>query len=221
MAVSVVSGVSDVDQLFSGVSTRSDRARQFSGQPKWELHGSVHLAPQVYSGPQPDPLGQIGGELLDHPPFPAAAPVRRPAPRSRRFEHGARPGSPASSRPRSGRPAGRPASTLPSAPSRVFPVPVVRSGRRSLRLTRRGQMVLLLIVAASVYAAFGLGHASASPEPVSTSAHQTVVQQGDSLWAIASRVEPNQDPRDVVGKIESLNHLQGSTVAVGQTLQLP
>jgi hypothetical protein len=103
----------------------------------------------------------------------------------------------------------------------VFPIPVVRVGHRSLRLTRRGQAVLLLVVAASVYAAFGLGRANAGPEPVSSSAHQVVVQQGDSLWAIASRVSPNKDPRDVVGKIESLNHLRGSTVAAGQTLQLP
>jgi LysM repeat protein len=48
-----------------------------------------------------------------------------------------------------------------------------------------------------------------------------VVQQGDSLWAIAARIAPNQDPRDVVGKLESRNHLRGSTVKVGQILQLP
>jgi hypothetical protein len=164
-----------------------------------------------------DPLAQVGIELLGQP----SAQVRRQAPRSRRFEHGTRPGSATASRPRSGRPAGRPGSSLPSAPSRVFPVPVIRTGRRRLRLTHRGHALLLLIVAAFVYAAFGLGHASASPEPVSSSVHQVVVQQGESLWAIASRVAPNQDPRDVVGKIESLNHLHGSTVAAGETLQLP
>jgi hypothetical protein len=164
-----------------------------------------------------DPLAQVGIGLLGQ----SSAPVRRQAPRSRRFEHGTRPGSATASRPRSGRPAGRPGSSLPSAPSRVFPVPVIRTGRRRLRLTHRGQALLLLIVAAFVYAAFGLGHASASPEPVSSSVHQVVVQQGESLWAIASRVAPNQDPRDVVGKIESLNHLHGSTVAAGVTLQLP
>jgi hypothetical protein len=216
MAVSLVSGVSDVGSLFAGVPARVDRAGLFSGQPTWELRGSAQSAPRVYSAPQADPLAQLGSETLDQPAVPT--PVRRPAPRSRRFEHGSRP---ASSRPRSGRPAGRPASSLPSAPSRVFPVPVVRAGRRSLKLTRRGQVVLLLIVAASVYAAFGLGHASAGPEPAPSSAHQVVVQQGDSIWAIASRVAPNQDPRDVVGKIESLNHLHGSTVAAGQTLLLP
>jgi hypothetical protein len=97
---------------------------------------------------------------------------------------------------------------------------VARPSRRGLKLTRRGQLVLFLVVAAAVYGAFGLGRANAGAEP-GPAAHQVVVQQGDSLWSIANRVSPNQDPRDVVGKLESINHLHGSSVEVGQTLQLP
>jgi nucleoid-associated protein YgaU len=47
-----------------------------------------------------------------------------------------------------------------------------------------------------------------------------VVQPGDSLWTIAERVSAG-DPRDAVGRIEELNHLQGADIQAGQTLMLP
>ena len=47
-----------------------------------------------------------------------------------------------------------------------------------------------------------------------------VVQPGDSLWTIAERVSAG-DPRDAVGRIEELNHLDGSLIEAGQTLVLP
>jgi hypothetical protein len=169
-----------------------------------------------------DPLAQVGAEVLNDSAARESLPsVRRPAPRSRRFEHGSRPLSPAESRPRSTRPASRPSSSLWSSPARLSPSLAPHLRRRSLRLTRRGQLVLLLVVAAAGYGVFGLGRADAGAEHAPPSAHRVVVQQGDSLWSIADRVAPNQDPRDVVGKIESLNHLRGSQVEVGQQLRLP
>jgi hypothetical protein len=171
--------------------------------------------------PFADPLAQVGVEVLTDPARESIPSSRRPAPRGRRFEHGARPLSPTPSRPRSSRPASRPATALWSAPARPGPRAVARPIRRGLRLTRRGQLVLLLVVVAAVYAGFGLGRANAGPEHSPAAAHRVVVQQGDSLWAIAARVAPNQDPRDVVGKLKSLNHLQSSAVQAGQTLQLP
>lgn len=47
-----------------------------------------------------------------------------------------------------------------------------------------------------------------------------VVQPGDSLWTIAQRVSDG-DTRDAVGRIEELNHLDGSLIQAGQTLILP
>jgi hypothetical protein len=90
----------------------------------------------------------------------------------------------------------------------------------ALRLTRRGRIVALLLVAVSVYAAFGLGRASAGASPASNRAAQVVVQPGDSLWSIAVRTMPQQDPRDAVGELESINHLSTSQVSVGQRLRL-
>jgi LysM repeat protein len=44
-----------------------------------------------------------------------------------------------------------------------------------------------------------------------------IVQPGDSL----SEVISGADPRETVGGIKELNHLQGSTIQAGQTLLLP
>jgi hypothetical protein len=168
-----------------------------------------------------DPLAQVGADILNDPAAPESFPaVRRPAPRSRRFEHVSRPVAPAESRPRSTRPVSRPTSSLWSSPARRRRSVAPHSIRRGLRLTRRGQVVLLLVIAAAGYGVFGLGRANAGAEHAPASAHRVVVQQGDSLWSIAERVAPNQDPRDVVGKLESLNRLQGAHVEVGQSLRL-
>ena len=82
-------------------------------------------------------------------------------------------------------------------------------------------MIALLIVAAAVYGAFGLGRASAGGESLPHYSQEVVVQPGDSLWSIAVRVMPRSDPRDAVAQLKSLNHLSGATVAVGDRLRLP
>ena len=52
------------------------------------------------------------------------------------------------------------------------------------------------------------------------------VQSGDSLWALAERVAPQEDPRDVVDQILELNagsdgFSSDAPLRVGQTLRLP
>jgi 4-amino-4-deoxy-L-arabinose transferase-like glycosyltransferase len=127
--------------------------------------------------------------------------------RARRIEHPA-PGS-VRVRPRARRARARSAAYHPSA------------ARAGLRITRRGRIALLVLAAIAVYAAFGLGRASA--DAAHSPAHGTtaVVHSGDSLWTIAVREFPNSDPRDVVGQLKSLNHLSSSDLAVGQKLRLP
>jgi LysM repeat protein len=90
-----------------------------------------------------------------------------------------------------------------------------------MHLTRRGKVIALILVAVAVYAAFGLGRASAGAEPSPAHASSVVVQSGDSLWTIAVRSRPSSDPRDVVGELKSLNHLSNADLAVGQRLLLP
>ena len=48
-----------------------------------------------------------------------------------------------------------------------------------------------------------------------------IVQPEDTLWDIAQEVDPKTDPRDTMVQISKLNDLQGSTVKVGQRLEVP
>ena len=119
------------------------------------------------------------------------------------------------------------------APGRVRVRPRVRRGRARaasycdrvvpsrIRLTRRGRVLLLVLAAIAVYAAFGLGRASAGAVHTPPHASTVVVHPGESLWSIAVREFPNSDPRDVVGELKSLNHLSSADLAAGQKLRLP
>ncbi len=90
-----------------------------------------------------------------------------------------------------------------------------------LRLTRRGRLVGLLILAAVMITAFGLGRASAGPDLPRSHAASVVVHSGESLWSIAARELPGVDTRDAVAQIEKLNQLDGGSIDAGQTLRLP
>ncbi len=100
----------------------------------------------------------------------------------------------------------------------------------NLRLTRRGRTVVLLTLVTLMVAAFSLGRvgSQASPTgatpPHATTKHvmsQTVVQPGESLWAVAKRVAPGHDPRAVIDQLADLNHLESSTLQAGQLLIVP
>ena len=63
--------------------------------------------------------------------------------------------------------------------------------------------------------------ANAGNEPHGTGTRYVTVQSGDTLWDIAQEVDPKTDPRDTMVHISRLNDLQGSTVKVGQRLEVP
>lgn len=99
------------------------------------------------------------------------------------------------------------------------------SGR--LRITRRGRAVLgvliALLVAGLVAAAmlFGSARATASDEAGGADFGYVVVQPGESLWAVATALDPAADPRDVIAEIVRLNQLGGSDVQAGQPIAVP
>jgi LysM repeat protein len=100
----------------------------------------------------------------------------------------------------------------------------VTSGRRGVRLTRRGRRVigaLLAALLAGVLALLlGVGPAvNAAPE--SGGSVEIVVERGDTLWSVARRHDPAQDPLVTVEEIRKLNDLPGYTVHPGQRLKLP
>jgi hypothetical protein len=96
--------------------------------------------------------------------------------------------------------------------------------RGRTRLTRRGRLVLLVLAVGLVLAAISLGRAgsqAATATETGPALQQTTVQQGETLWTVAQRIAPNNDPRDVVAQIRRVNHLHSSSLQVGQQLLLP
>jgi len=59
-------------------------------------------------------------------------------------------------------------------------------------------------------------------EPSAPAAQQVVVvQTGDTLWSIAQRVRPGDDPRVVAGEITAANGVQPGALVVGSSLVVP
>lgn len=94
----------------------------------------------------------------------------------------------------------------------------------TLRLTRRGRVTVVALLATLVFAAFlaGRSGASASTDTAAPVAYsQTTVKPGETLWSVAKRVAPHSDPRALVDDIRALNHLSSGGLQVGQLLVLP
>jgi LysM repeat protein len=94
----------------------------------------------------------------------------------------------------------------------------------SVRLTRRGRIVVVLLLLGLVLGAFvafsgqsiATGEAGA-PIPTRT----VVVGEGDTLWEIAAEVAEDGDIREAVHQIEQLNSLSGPALVVGQEIAVP
>ena len=96
----------------------------------------------------------------------------------------------------------------------------------SVRLTSRGRTMLLLLLVAVLFAAFSFGRANSQAAPTAGGVTapvvaETVVQPGESLWTVARRIAPDNDPREVIAQIRALNAMTTSQLLVGQHLLLP
>ena len=95
--------------------------------------------------------------------------------------------------------------------------------RHHVRLTRRGRLVLglvaLLLAGVGVLAAAPASQAAGAG--VTGTAPTVVVRPGDSLWSIATRYAPRDDPFRTIEEIRQLNGLTGYTVPAGLRLTLP
>lgn len=113
---------------------------------------------------------------------------------------------------------------------RSVPRASVAPRRTRLRLTRRGRVVVVMLLVCAVAAAvcalalwrgpaaFGGNTAATSGE---VSITYVVAQPGDSLWSIAQRTHPGADPRDVILRIEAANGLTDEAITPGQRLAVP
>ena len=98
-----------------------------------------------------------------------------------------------------------------------------------VRLTARGRRVLgaLVIVAVAVvayaFSALFAGMASATTtDLVYSETSFVVVEQGQTLWQIATEIDSSADPRAVIDVIEDLNAMGASDVIqAGQVLVVP
>lgn len=111
--------------------------------------------------------------------------------------------------------------------SRVRPAaPAVRttSRRASVRLTRRGQVVVVVLLLGLLLAAFTVfgSHSAATGRAGTPVPTRTVeVGSGDTLWNIAADVAKPGQTREMVHQIEELNALTGPGVTVGQRIAVP
>ena len=117
---------------------------------------------------------------------------------------------------------------VPSRPDhlRLVPTPVAGVGTRprlSAATYRRRRFVvalgvaLVLLTAGKAGAALGSSPLEAPGRP--PSATHYVVRSGDSLWSVARRLAPDEDPRPVVDALEAARH--GSPLLPGETVALP
>jgi nucleoid-associated protein YgaU len=96
------------------------------------------------------------------------------------------------------------------------------SAPSTVRLTRRGVVVLAVAVAAFGAGLVWLARLSAPQPGVAPPAtHSVTVRSGDTLWAIATRVAPDRDPRAEVAALERRNHLSSVDLVPGQVLRVP
>ena len=94
----------------------------------------------------------------------------------------------------------------------------------AVRVTRRGRMLLLTLLVGLLVTAFSLGRVGSQAATTARATpvlQQTTVHAGETLWAVARRIAPDNDPREVVQQLRSLNHLERTSLQIGQQLLLP
>jgi nucleoid-associated protein YgaU len=92
-------------------------------------------------------------------------------------------------------------------------------GREKQR--RRLALTTCLALVAAVWAG-PLGRIVAGSEGAGLASRSSyVVRQGDTLWTIAQRVAPGEDPRPLVDAITAANGVDAGAIVPGQTLLVP
>ncbi|MFY9890443.1 MAG: LysM peptidoglycan-binding domain-containing protein [Streptosporangiaceae bacterium] len=100
-----------------------------------------------------------------------------------------------------------------------------------VRLTRRGRMVVsvlvlaVLVVAALLISLLASGGAQATNHGQARAGYQgmreVVVRPGQTLWSIAVAAEPTADTRIVVQEIMTANALTSANISAGQLIWVP
>lgn len=94
----------------------------------------------------------------------------------------------------------------------------------TLRLTRRGRVVVSALIAIPIIALsllLATPGALAGSDEVTNDFDYVTVLSGDTLWGIATEFAPNEDPREVIAEIMALNQLSSVALQPGQELAIP
>jgi hypothetical protein len=107
--------------------------------------------------------------------------------------------------------------------SAARPVRRPRQPGQPVRLTRRGRLAVTLALVVVSTGVLGLAQpqAFAFGRAGGPTTQRITVRPGETLWAIADRVAPAADPRATIARLESMNHLESSTVPAGSVLLVP
>jgi nucleoid-associated protein YgaU len=98
--------------------------------------------------------------------------------------------------------------------------PFEHHGVMSRTRVRRRRLVAVAAIVVAV-ALGGPAVANAFGGPGIGAERRVVVRSGDTLWDLATRLEPGSDPRGVVARIVEANSLPGASIAPGQVLVIP
>ena len=113
---------------------------------------------------------------------------------------------------------------------RQTPVVTSRHPHKAARFALRRAMVIAVAVVLAMIGYVSVSNSAAQANALSTKVGATVqanefkyvtVAPGDSLWSIAQKYAPSQDPRDFISDLVALNNLGDSLVQTGQRLALP
>ncbi len=96
-----------------------------------------------------------------------------------------------------------------------------RSGHAPIHLTRRGRIVIwLILLSATVTVLALLAPASQASSP-SAPPRAVTVHAGDTMWSIATTALPRVAPGTAIERIRLLNHLSTNEVYTGEQILVP
>ena len=96
-------------------------------------------------------------------------------------------------------------------------------GRMERTYVRRRRTVAVVATAliAVLLSPLAAGAVRRGEAPVPAAQQVVVVRSGDTLWSIAQRVRPGDDPRAVASLMASVNDVEAGSLTVGSSLVVP
>jgi nucleoid-associated protein YgaU len=97
---------------------------------------------------------------------------------------------------------------------------IARMDRTYVRRRRAASVVVAAVVAVLLSPLAASAIRLGAPEPAPAQ-RTVVVQPGDTLWSIAQRARPDDDPRETVATIEAVNGIGAGALEPGRSIVVP